>query len=62
MLTPLRSALEHLQEMQSYGKGYLPGNDLNERTASNEVKAEDQGNAGTAAAQKYALQPATRKT
>ena len=41
MLTPLRSALEHLQEMQSYGKGYLPGNDLNERNSDYAVKVED---------------------
>ena len=39
MCWPLRSASEHLVEMQSSGKGYLPRNDLNERTASNEGKA-----------------------
>ena len=59
---PLRSALEHLVEMQSSSKGYLPTNDLKLVTASNEVKAEDQGNDGAAASQKYAHQPATRKT
>ena len=58
----LRSAIEHVKEMQSSGKGYLPGNDLNERDASNKGKAMDQGNGGTAAAQKYAHQPATRRT
>ena len=58
----LRSALEHVKEMQSSGKGYLPTNDLKLVTASNEGKAMGQGNGGTAAAQKYALQPATRIT
>ena len=62
MLTPLRSALEHLQEMQSYGKGYLPGNDLKEDTSDYAVKAKDRGNDGAAAAQKCAHQPATRRT
>ena len=37
--------------MQSSGKYYLPTNDLNERYASNEVKAMDQGNDGAAAAE-----------
>jgi len=58
----LRSALEHVKEMQSSGKGYLPGYGRKERENSNAVKAMDQGNGGTAAAQKYAHQPATRKT
>ena len=58
----LRSAIEHVKEMQSSGKGYLPGYGLNERNDSNEGKAEDQGNGGTAAAQKFAHQPATRRT
>ena len=48
--------------MQSFGKGYLPGNDLKLVTASNEGKAMDQGNGGTAAAQKYAHQPPTHIT
>ena len=47
----LRSALEHVKEMQSSGKGYLPRNDLNERNAYNEGKAMGQGNGGTAAAE-----------
>ena len=59
---PLRSASEHLVEMQSSSKAYLPTNDLNERDASNEVKAEDRGHDGAAAAQTYALQPSTRRT
>ena len=58
----LRSALEHLVEMQSFGKGYLPGYGRKERENSNAVKAMDQGNGGTAAAQKYALQPSTHRT
>ena len=62
MCWPLRSALEHLVEMQSSGKAYLPRNDLNEDVSSNEVKAMDQGNDGAAAAQKYAHQPATHRT
>ena len=62
MLTPLRSALEHLQEMQSSGKGYLPTNDLNECSASNEVKAMGQGNDGAAAAEFMIATPATHRT
>ena len=38
MLTPLRSALEHLQEMQSYGKAYLCRHELEEDTILNGVK------------------------
>ena len=51
MCWPLRSALEHVKEMQSSGKGYLPTNNLKERNTSNEVKAMDQGNDGAAAAE-----------
>ena len=62
MLTPLRSALEHLQEMQSSGKAYLPTNDLKERENSNAGKAMDQGNDGAAAAEFMIATPATRRT
>ena len=48
--------------MQSSGKAYLPRNDLKEDVNSNEVKTMDQGNDGTAAAQKYAHQPPTHRT
>ena len=48
--------------MQSFGKGYLPRYGRKERENSNAVKAMDQGNGGTAAAQKYALQPPTHRT
>ena len=37
--------------MQSSGKGYLPRNDLKEDVSDYGVKAEDQGNGGTAAAE-----------
>ena len=46
--------------MQSFGKGYLPGNDLKEDTSDYAVNAMDWGNGGTAAAQKYAHQPHTQ--
>ena len=62
MCWPLRIALEHLVEMQSSSKGYLPGNDLKEDTSDYAVKAMDWGNGGTAAAQKYAHQPATHRS
>ena len=62
MLTPLRSALEHLQEMQSYGKGYLPGNDLKLLTASNEVKVEDTVGGTALGGTAYVRQPPTRRT
>ena len=58
----LRSALEHVKEMQSSGKGYLPRNDLKEDVSDYAVKDMDWGNGGTAAAQKYAHQPSTRIT
>ena len=48
--------------MQSSGKGYLPRNDLKEDVSDYAVKAMDQGNGRTAAAQKYAHQPPTRRT
>ena len=47
----LRSALEHVKEMQSSGKGYLPRNDLKEDVSDYAVKAMDWGNGGTAAAE-----------
>ena len=62
MCWPLRSALEHLVEMQSSSKAYLPTNDLKEDVSDYAVKAMDQGNGGTAAAQKYAHQPRSRIT
>ena len=62
MCWPLRSALEHLVEMQSSSKAYLPTNDLKLVTASNEVKAMDQGNDGAAAAEFMIATPPTRRT
>ena len=62
MLTPLRSALEHLQEMQSYGKGYLPGNDLNERHSDYAVKVEDTVGGTALGGTAYVRQPPTRRT
>ena len=58
----LRSALEHIKEMQSSGKGYLPTNDLKLVTASNEVKAMDQGNGGTTAAEFVIATPEISKS
>ena len=62
MCWQLRSALEHLVEMQSSGKAYLPRNDLKEDTTSNEVKAMDQGNGGTAAAEFVIATPEISKS
>ena len=62
MLTPLRSALEHLQEMQSYGKGYLPGNDLKEDVSDYAVKVEDTVGGTALGGTAYVRQPATRRT
>ena len=62
MLTPLRSALEHLQEMQSYGKGYLPGNDLKEDVSDYAGKVEDTVGGTALGGTAYVRQPATRRT
>ena len=58
----LRSALEHVKEMQSSGKGYLPRNDLKEGHSDYGVKAMDQGNDGAAAAEFMIATPPTRRT
>ena len=42
----LRSALEHVKEMQSSGKGYLPRNDLKEVPSDYAVKAMDWDSSG----------------
>ena len=61
MCWPLRSALEHPVEMQSFGKGYLPRNDLKEDVSDYAVKAMDQGNDGAAAAEFMIATPPTRR-
>ena len=62
MLTPLRSALEHLQEMQSYGKGYLCRHELEEDTILNGVKVEDTVGGTALGGTAYAHQPRSRRT
>ena len=58
----LRSAIEHVKEMQSSGKGYLPGNDLKADTSDYAVNAMDWGNDGAAAAEFMIATPPTRRT
>ena len=48
--------------MQSFGKGYLPRNDLKEDVSDYGVKAMDQGNDGAAAAEFMIATPPTRRT
>ena len=62
MLTPLRSALEHLQEMQSYGKAYLCRHELEEDTILNGVKVEDTVGGTALGGTAYVRRPATRRT
>ena len=62
MLTPLRSALEHLQEMQSYGKAYLCRHELEECTILNGVKVEDTVGGTALGGTAYVRQPSTRRT
>ena len=62
MLTPLRSALEHLQEMQSYGKGYLCRHEIEDDTILNGVKVEDTVGGTALGGTAYVRQPSTRRT
>ena len=62
MLTPLRSALEHLQEMQSCGKDDLSRHELEEDTSENGVKVEDTVGGTALGGTAYVRQPSTRRT
>ena len=62
MLTPLRSALEHLQEMQSYGKGYLCRHELEEVPSENGANVEDTVGGTALGGTAYVRQPPTRRT
>ena len=62
MYWPLSSALEHVLEMQSIGKGYLPGNVFKEDVSDYAVNAMDWGNDGAAAAEFMIATPATHRT
>ena len=62
MLTPLRSALEHLQEMQSFGKGYLPGYGRKLDVSDYEVKAMDTVTGTALGGTAYVRQPRSRRT